>query len=446
MGENIEAIYGPLAKNWRMVRLKDLVENGTAELQTGPFGTMLHASAYQPKGTPVIAVQHIGENSLRQGEYPLVDDDDTARLSRYKVRENDILFGRKGAVDRRALIRSHESGWLQGSDCIRLRFNETIDARYISYVLGTSAYKQWIVRHAHGATMPSLNQEILGLIPLPLPPLPEQKRIAHILGTLDDKIELNQRMNATLEAMARALFKSWFVDFDPVRAKIDGRKPEGMDAETAALFPSEFSHSEHGVCPIGWKYVTIAELCDINAWNLDKKDDLATLEYIEISEVNRGDIANIATYQRGEEPSRARRRLCHGDTVLSTVRPDRGAYFLVLNPPDNRIASTGFAVLTPTKAPWSFIHAALTQPEVFYHLGQMADGGAYPAVRPEIIGAMRTVMPNAPKILETFHRICAPLFEQAEANRLQSRTLATLRDTLLPKLLRGESCMATVNA
>ncbi|HHU15747.1 MAG TPA: restriction endonuclease subunit S [Lentisphaerae bacterium] len=253
MGENIEAIYGPLAKNWRMVRLKDLVENGTAELQTGPFGTMLHASAYQPKGTPVIAVQHIGENSLRQGEYPLVDDDDTARLSRYKVRENDILFGRKGAVDRRALIRSHESGWLQGSDCIRLRFNETIDARYISYVLGTSAYKQWIVRHAHGATMPSLNQEILGLIPLPLPPLPEQKRIAHILGTLDDKIELNQRMNATLEAMARVLFKSWFVDFDPVRAKIDGRKPEGMDAETAALFPSEFQESPLGPIPKGWK-------------------------------------------------------------------------------------------------------------------------------------------------------------------------------------------------
>ena len=294
MGENIEAIYGPLAKNWRMVRLKDLVENGTAELQTGPFGTMLHASAYQPKGTPVIAVQHIGENSLRQGEYPLVDDDDTARLSRYKVRENDILFGRKGAVDRRALIRSHESGWLQGSDCIRLRFNETIDARYISYVLGTSAYKQWIVRHAHGATMPSLNQEILGLIPLPLPPLPEQKRIAHILGTLDDKIELNQRMNATLEAMARVLFKSWFVDFDPVRAKIDGRKPEGMDAETAALFPSEFQESPLGPIPKGWKVQSLDKIAHyLNGLALQKfpaNNDL-TLPVIKIAQLRKGDAA-----------------------------------------------------------------------------------------------------------------------------------------------------------
>jgi len=136
--------------------------------------------------------------------------------------------------------------------------------------------------------------------------------------------------------------------------------------------------------------------------------------------------------------SRARRRFRHGDTVLSTVRPDRGSYFLALNPPENRVASTGFAVLTPTKTPWSFIHAAMTLPEVSDHLGQMADGGAYPAVRPEIIGAMKVPVPNEPKILEVFHRTCAPLFEKAEANRIQSRTLATLRDTLLPKLLSGE--------
>jgi type I restriction enzyme S subunit len=165
---------------------------------------------------------------------------------------------------------------------------------------------------------------------------------------------------------------------------------------------------------------------------------LETLDYVEISEVSRGNIASIANYQRGEEPSRARRRLRHGDTVLSTVRPDRGSYFLSLNPPENRVSSTGSAVLTPSKVPWSFLHVALTLPEVSNHLGKMADGGAYPAVRPEVIGAMQISLPNNPKVLEAFHRTCAPLFEQAEANRTQSRTLATLRDTLLPKLLSGE--------
>ena len=104
---------------------------------------------------------------------------------------------------------------------------------------------------------------------------------------------------------------------------------------------------------------------------------------------------------------------------------------------------TGFAVLTPTKTPWAFVHAAMTQPEVSDHLGQMADGGAYPAVRPEVIGAWKVALPEKPGILEAFHRTCAPLFEQAEANRIQSRTLATLRDTLLPKLLSEELSVAS---
>ncbi len=219
---------------------------------------------------------------------------------------------------------------------------------------------------------------------------------------------------------------------------VDARWPAGLDPATAALFPEHFDHGEHGMLPVGWRHAAIEEVCAINSWTLGKNDDLETLEYVEISEVSRGNIANIATYTRGEEPSRARRRLRHGDTVLSTVRPDRGSYFLALNPPENRVASTGFAVLTPTKAPWSFIHAAMIQQEVSEHLSQMADGGAYPAVRPEIIKAMKVAVPKEPKILEAFHRTCAPLFEQAEGNRTQSRTLATLRDTLLPKLLSGE--------
>jgi type I restriction enzyme S subunit len=289
-----------------------------------------------------------------------------------------------------------------------------------------------------GSPIPSTTRSAVYVRDFDVPPIAEQKAIAAVLAALDDKIELNRRMNATLEAMARALFQSWFVDFDPVRAKLDGHPPAALDPATAALFPEHFAHSEHDMLPVGWRHAAIEEVCAINAWTLGKNDDLGTLEYVEISEVSRGNIANIATYPRGEEPSRARRRLRHGDTVLSTVRPDRGSYFLALNPPANRVASTGFAVLTPTKVPWSFLHGALTQPEVSDHLGQMADGGAYPAVRPEIIGAMQVALPNEPKILEAFHHTCAPLLEQAEANRTQSRTLATMRDTLLPKLLSGE--------
>lgn len=322
-------------------------------------------------------------------------------------------------------------------DTVKLTFvRSDVPSGYLYWLMRTPNYREYCRAHAIGTTNLSIAREDFLAFPVPQPKARELA-LVETLDALDDKIELNRRMNATLEAMARAMFQSWFVDFDPVRAQIDGRTPAALDPAVVELFPSHFTHSTHHMLPSGWRHAAIEEVCAINTWTLGKNDDLKTLEYVEISEVSRGDIANIAAYARGEEPSRARRRLRHGDTALSTVRPDRGSYFLALNPPHNRIVSTGFAVITPTKAPWSFIHAALTQPEVSDHLGQMADGGAYPAVRPEIVGAIKIALPNEPKVLDVFHRVCAPLFEQAEANRHQSRTLATLRDTLIPKLMSG---------
>jgi type I restriction enzyme S subunit len=388
------------------------------------------------------------------GKHPVFGSNgQIARSNEVLYPDPAIVIGRVGAYCGCVHYVSRSS-WVTDNAIVALP-KDGNDIRYLFYLLGSLELQ----RTAIDSAQPLMTQGGLKVVRTKAPPLAEQKAIAAVLGALDDKIELNRRMNATLEAMARALFQSWFVDFDPVRRNLDFTRSRGERGEEEkkfqpaspplrasasprdpfdALFPEHFAHGENGLLPLGWRLASIEEICAINAWTLGKNDDLETLEYVEISEVSRGNIANIATYPRGEEPSRARRRLRHGDTVLSTVRPDRGSYFLALNPPENRVASTGFAVLTPTKVPWSFLHATLTQPEVSDHLGQMADGGAYPAVRPEIIGAMQIALPNEPKILEAFHRTCAPLFEQAEANRTQSRTLATLRDTLLPKLLSGE--------
>jgi type I restriction enzyme, S subunit len=211
-----------------------------------------------------------------------------------------------------------------------------------------------------------------------------------------------------------------------------------MSADIAALFPSEFEESELGLIPKGWRVAAFDDCCSINSWTLGRQDDLPEIDYIEISAVNKGDVSEIQHYQRGNEPSRARRRLRHGDTVISTVRPERQAYFLCLAPPDTWVASTGFAVLTPTAAPWSFVHAALTKPQVFEYLGQQADGGAYPAIRPERIGALPVVLPTPSELLSRFHEYVAPLFERAEASRSTNQTLAALRDILLPRLISGQ--------
>ncbi len=429
---HVPAAYGEPPDGWNWSRLDDVSE--------GVFDCPHSTPKLTDSGPFVVRTQDIITGVFRADQAGRVSEETYAeRIARVTPSRGDLLYSREGTYFGIAAEVPTKTRVCLGQRMVLIRpYKRRLHFSFLCHWLNSPIMAAHIHGYRDGTVAERLNLPTIRALPILIPPLAEQKAIAAVLGALDDKIELNRRMNATLETMARALFQSWFVDFDPVRAKLDGRPAAALDPATAVLFPEHFAHGEHDMLPIGWRLATIEEVCAINAWTLGKNDDLETLEYVEISEVSLGNIANIATYPRGDEPSRARRRLRHGDTVLSTVRPDRGSYFLALNPPENRVASTGFAVLTPTKVPWSFLHAALTQPEVSDHLGQMADGGAYPAVRPEIIGAMQVALPNEPKILDAFHRTCAPLFEQAEANRTQSRSLAILRDTLLPKLLSGE--------
>jgi type I restriction enzyme, S subunit len=248
--------------SWQKVRLGDVC--GKGGIQTGPFGSQLHKEDYVSEGTPIITVEHIDNNYIRHINLPYVSDFDKKRLKKYVLRKGDIVFSRVGSVDRRALVRQPENGWLFSGRCLRVRPNpEILDSVYLSYYFALPSFKEYINRVAVGATMPSLNTKILSDVPIHLPPLPEQRAIAHILGSLDDKIEANRRQNETLEATARAIFKSWFVDFDPVHAKARGEHPPGMDAATAALFPDSFEESELGLIPRGWRWGTLDETVQI---------------------------------------------------------------------------------------------------------------------------------------------------------------------------------------
>jgi type I restriction enzyme S subunit len=235
-----EELVGPAPSGWKYKTLGAACEDGGGHIQTGPFGSQLHASDYVADGVPYIMPQNIGDNRIIEYGIARITPEDALRLSRYLVRTGDIVYSRRGDVERRALVRDREDGWLCGTGCLRIRLGERgADPRYASYYLGHPLVREWIVRHAHGATMPNLNTSILAACPFLEPPLAEQRAIAHILGTLDDKIELNRRMSETLEAMARRLFKSWFVDFDPVRAKMNLPSPSGRGAGGGGSRPEE---------------------------------------------------------------------------------------------------------------------------------------------------------------------------------------------------------------
>ncbi|MBL8866263.1 MAG: restriction endonuclease subunit S, partial [Planctomycetia bacterium] len=256
---------------------------------------------------------------------------------------------------------------------------------YVTDFLGNDErFTYYFLRHLNlrrfdsGSAQASLNRNYVYPIRIFVPGLGEQRAIAHILGTLDDKIELNRRMSETLEAMARALFKSWFVDFDPVRAKAEGRDP-GLPKPLADLFPARLVDSELGEIPEGWGVGTLADLSALNPEVWSKQARPPEINYVDLSNTKWGRIEVVTAHAAANAPSRAQRVLRPGDTIVGTVRPGNGSYALISE--DGLTGSTGFAVLRPSKLQYAqFVYLAATAAQNIDALTHLADGGAYPAV------------------------------------------------------------------
>jgi type I restriction enzyme S subunit len=387
-------------------------------------------------GIPLITAKIVKDGRIEPPEEFIAEDDYEAWMRRGMPKPGDVVLTTEAPLGEVAQLGSVRVALAQRLIALRGRPG-VLDNTFLKFLMRSAGVQHQLRARASGTTVLGIKQSELRKITLTLPPFKEQRAIARILGTLDDKIELNRQMNETLGGVAGALFKSWFMDFDPVRAKAEGRDPR-LPKNLFDRFPDSFQDSELGEIPRGWSVGSIADIAGINARTLRRDDSLNVIDYVEISEVMRGEIGNIVRYQRDSEPSRARRRLKHGDTALSTVRPDRGAYFLALNPPETLVASTGFAVLSPRDGNWAFLYCAVTRSEVGEQLGRLADGGAYPAIRPDIVGNLPVVLPHSPTISAAFERLARPLFEKTAQNRLQSATLAMVRDALLPKLVSGE--------
>ena len=192
---------------WAKTTLGEVVGNVGGSFKTGPFGTSLKASEYSTNGVPVISVGEISYGALSlRNDTPRVSPAVTSRLSEYLLEAGDIVFGRKGAVDRSAWVKPEESGWFLGSDGIRARLPLNVDSRFIAYQLRSEPIREWLLRHASGSTLLSLNQSTLSRVPIVLPSISEQEAITEVLGALDDKIAANTKLAETARAKARAHF------------------------------------------------------------------------------------------------------------------------------------------------------------------------------------------------------------------------------------------------
>lgn len=423
--------------DWAQTTIGELCSAGAMLIQTGPFGSQLHAHDYVLVGIPVIPTEAIGRRRLKTEALPQISPETAHRLARHKLHVGDILFARRGAqaTGLSAIVEKQHEGWLCGTGAILLRvLSPEINPVFLSFALTSDSSIDWLKSHAVGAVMPNLNADVIHSLPVQIPPLSEQRTMASILSAYDDKIELNRRMNETLEALARAIFKSWFVDFDPVRAKMEGRHPTGMDAETAVLFPAEFEDSALGQIPKGWKAGTLGEIAQNVRHGAQPEDVSPDTLYIGLEHMPRQSIA-LAEWGTVEEVTSNKSWFKQGDILFGKLRP----YFHKVGVAAiDGVCSTDILVIAPALPEWYgpvLFHVSST--ELVNQTNAASTGTKMPRASWQDIARYEIVIPT-PEIADAFSQQASAIVQKIRSNIMESRTLATLRDTLLSKLLSGE--------
>lgn len=318
-----------------------------------------------------------------------------------------------------------------------------LDNTFLKFLMQSRFVQSQLKARASGTTVLGIKQSELRKIKLRLPSLGEQRRIATILGNLDEKIEVNRRMNETLEAMARAIFKSWFVDFDPVRAKLDGRKPTGLDPQTAALFPDSFEHVEGQLVPEGWHLKTLGDLAKNASVSFDfaSTDDVV---FVNTGDVLNGDFLHCNRSEKEGLPGQAKKAIQREDILFSEIRPANRRFAYVDLACDDYVVSTKFMVVrTQGEMQPQLLYRNITSDEALreFHMIAESRSGTFPQITFDAVRYFPIILPTQ-KVQAAFQAKVDALEQRIKMNKAEMQTLAETRDALLPKLLSGEISVA----
>ncbi len=345
-----------------------------------------------------------------------------------------IIIGRVGSYCGSVHF-SNSSCWVT-DNAIRAKAMNGNDPRFLFYMLQTLHLNNYRA----GSGQPLLNQTILSQISATIPVPFEQRRIAHILGTLDEKIELNRQMNETLEAIARAIFKSWFVNFDPLKAKMEGQKPIGMDTETAALFPSVFQDSLLGKIPEGWKVRTLGDLSHKPqyGYTASARDESVGPKFLRITDINKRAWIdwNSVPYCEITDKDFEKYRLRKGDVLIARMAdPGHG----VLIEEDQEAVFASYLIrFCPIHSEYARFLQYWLRSDSYWKLVKGREIGTTRAsLNAKTLSGFPLVIPPL-DIVEVFANQVNNLRDRVVANTSETESLTNLRDTLLPKLLSGE--------
>ena len=418
-------------RQWSTVQLGEVVD-----LLTGfPFRSDEYVS--DPEAPRLLRGANIAQGNLRWDKAKRWPQEASEHLAPYWLRKGDVVI----AMDRPWIEAGLKSSSVRETDLpallvqrvARLRGTDRLDTRFLGYVIGCHDFAQHILSVQTGTAVPHISAQQIKEFKFLLPDVREQRAIAHVLGTLDDKIELNRRMNETLEAMARALFKSWFVDFDPVRAKMEGRDT-GLAQDIADLFPDRLVDSEMGEIPEGWAVVPLDGIARF-------QNGLALQKFRPAQNEARLPVVKIAQMRAGKANSRewasaAIKPECiidDGDVLFSWS----GSLLVTMWCGGRAALNQHLFRVTSEKYPkWFYLHSLLSHLPTFRQIAQDKATTMGHIRRHHLTEALCVSPPDG--VIAELSDMFSCLLERQVATELSNRTLAALRDTLLPKLISGE--------
>jgi type I restriction enzyme S subunit len=389
-------------------------------------------------GIPLITAKIVKDGRILPPAEYIDPEDYDDWMGRGLPKAGDVVITTEAPLGEVAQLDSRKVALAQRLITLRGK-REVLDNNYLKYALQSELVQGQLKARGTGTTVIGIRQSELRKVKLPIPILAEQKAIAHILGTLDDKIELNRRLNETLEAMARVIFKSWFVDFDPVRAKSEGRQPEGLDPDTAALFPDSFEDSDLSEIPRGWKIYHLPEIFEINPSRQLSKGNVAP--YLDMASMPTQGHAPASWIERELGSGM---KFINGDTLVARITPclenGKTAFVDFLTNGVVGWGSTEYIVLRPREPIPPVFAYLLARSNEFrtFAIQRMTGSSGRQRVPADSLSQFLLAAPAIDSfIFDAFGRLVNTLFERVRSGMNQSRTLAAIRDALLPKLLSG---------
>ena len=378
-----------------------------AAIQTGPFGSQLHKEDYVIHGTPIVTVEHLGDRKFTEQNLPCVSDKDKERLKKYILKTGDIVFSRVGSVDRCSYVSAKYEGWLFSGRCLRVRPCEKLNPEYLYYFFSLEETKQFVRNIATGATMPSINTKFMGEIPIRVPSLETQNKIASILWMIDDKIELNEKINKNLEQQAQAYFDELFVvNADPNWSECT---LSDIGSVVAGGTPSKSKpeyYADQGI-----------------AWITPKDLSINKSKFISHGE---NDISELGF-------SKSSAAKMPAGTILFSSRAPIGYIAIAQN---EVTTNQGFKSVIPNEnIGTAYLYFLLKN--LLPTIEGIASGSTFKEISGSAMKSVPTVMPDADTI-QLFSSFCEPVFKEQEILEAENQRLSALRNSLLPKLMSGE--------